>query len=161
MKTFWATLFFLLLHATSWAQSICTTPPQTTTQITSTTRSAVAMTMTNFNDMFNGQQVVTDVDLQAFAKGADPNTAKPVAAAMFARSAVTVLDAATFCYRIVVPFLALVAPNTEYDLRTRLRGNVFNDAGVASLQFGPWSPTAIPFGRSAPTVAPTGMWITP
>ena len=153
MKTLAFFAVFVLSAVNAWAQNPCTATKPPLTIVTST--SNVTATMADYNTMFNGQFVISDLDILVVPAGADPATATPVLTRNTARSAWTLVPGTSDCYQTPAPFLVTVTPNTTFDLWVRSNG----PAG----QKGPWQggSGAVPFGFPSAPAARTGVRATP
>jgi len=131
----------------AWAQTNpCTAPLPPLTIVTASAQ--VAATIPQFSATFNGVLLVTEVDLFAFAKGASPSAAIPVATQTIPRAAWTLRPMTPDCYSTPAAFLFGVPANMELDLYARAKG----PGGMS-----PWNLVPVPFGRPGEPAALTGV----
>ena len=151
MKTLF-TIVFSLLAAAAAAQNPCTAvkPPLT---VVSVSTQATA-TMSDYNQVFNGQPVITDLDISVFQQGSDPNSAVPVLTRNIVKALWTLVAGTTDCYQTPAPFLATVTPNTTFDMWIRSNGPAGKGAWVGGSG-------AVPFGLPSVPGARTGVRATP
>jgi len=151
-----AVVFWLLCAAPSLAQTNPCAVPLDESQLTLVTDPSMSVVsrIPDYNGVFNGQPLVTDVELKVVPRGAGAN-ANAIANGTITnpKSAWVLVPGASDCYQVgtVGQFLFAVPANTEFELWARSRWS-----GGA----GPWSTNAVPFGRPAGPAAQTGLRIT-
>ena len=143
---------FCLFAVNAYAQNPCIVVKPTVTAVSASSQTTASVPA--FNQVFNGQPVITDFDVSIFVSGANPDTTTPVTTRNIVKASWTLVPGTTDCYQTPAPFLITVTPNTVFDMWVRSNGPGGKGAWVGGSG-------AVPFGFVGAPGALTGVRATP